>query len=50
MYAAATGPGMASSSAASFGTKAVSRKTTPIQTPTRRDAMPVSSVMAMLVE
>ena len=49
-YAAATGPGIAISSAAILGKKASTTKITPMTTPTRRAAMPVTSASEMLVE
>ena len=50
MYEAATGAGMAMSSAANLGKKASAKMITPMMTPTRRAPMPVTSASEMLVE
>ena len=50
IYAAATGEGIAIRRAATLGRNASATKMTPITTPTRRAAMPVTSVSGMLLE
>ena len=49
-YAATTASGMASTRARNLGSNAITMNEAPMATPTRREATPVSSVMATLLE
>ena len=49
-YAPSTGSGMMRSSCVTFGRKESTQKITPMQTPTRRAAIPVISTTETLLE